>query len=546
MGGKGNIFVARDAWKSATTRLVLISSFGGVQAFQPFAKKFGSYNPSTKQWALPAKTASLMNSLPLIGKFIGTLICGPMIEKLGHRTSMFITCFTQIVGVVIQCTSHGTVQYTAGRIVIYLAVGLVENVVPTYQAEIAPAPLRGFFVGSIQLFLTFGSLIAGIINNEMAKYMSDFGWVFATAFQAVPGVIILCGLPFTPNSPRWLVQKDRANEAEEVLRKLRTQADNESGLCVLELTAMCEETQIVKQKDPWSPLFKGTNFRRTKYGHPSTHDGTNANQDSIAISIMALQQLTGVTFSSTYGPTFYKQEGLGNMAFTYAAINNGVSVVTAIMGMVILDMFGRRSVSLWGNIGQGLFLFLIGGLGAIANRSTSDTQGMVASFIIYAAILHMTLGPAAYITASEVGKSSLREKTMSISTAVNVVVSFVVVFTTPYLLNSSYAGLGPRLGFVWGGCAVLGAVWVWFCMPELKGRNLEEIDELFEARLPAWRFEKYETTGISHDIGALQGNHNALTTSKNAAVELRDVVENNHDLRMMQRDTKIGVGLTLQ
>lgn len=111
---------------------------------------------------------------------------------------MMATCVVQIIGVIIQATSKHAPQFTAGRIIIYAAVGLVENVVPTYQAEIAPAPLRGFFVGSIQLFLTFGSLVAGVVNNSMSHYKSDFGWIFATSFQALPAIIIMIGLPFTP------------------------------------------------------------------------------------------------------------------------------------------------------------------------------------------------------------------------------------------------------------------------------------------------------------------------------------------------------------
>ncbi len=221
---------------------------------------------------------------------------------------------------------------------------------------------------------------------------------------------------------------------------------------------------------------------------------------------MALQQLTGVTFSSSYGPTFYRQVGLGSMAFAYAAINNGVSVVTAIMGMIALDAFGRRDVTFWGNLVQALFLCLIGGLGSKANRTQSETNGMVASFILYAAALHATLGPAAYITAAEVGTAALREKTMAFSTAINVVVGFVVVFTTPYLLSEPYANLGPNLGYIWGGFAALGAVWVWFCMPELKGRSLEEIDQLFDAKISARKFASFETTGLSHDVALMEAN----------------------------------------
>jgi hypothetical protein len=103
-----------------------------------------------------------------------------------------------------------------GRVFTYAAVGLVENVsvlilsdhqtyqrvkvVPTYHSEISPAPLRGFFVGSIQLFLVFGSLFAGIVNNFMAKKMDDSGWQIATALQFAPALLILIGLPFTPST----------------------------------------------------------------------------------------------------------------------------------------------------------------------------------------------------------------------------------------------------------------------------------------------------------------------------------------------------------
>lgn len=127
-------------------------------------------------------------------------------------------------------------------------------------------------------------------------------------------------------------------------------------------------------------------------------------------------------------------------------------------------------------------------------------NGMVASFILYAAVIHAILGPAAYITAAEVGTATLREKTMAIATVFNVVVGFVVVYTTPYLLSTPGANLGAKLGYIWGAFAGVGAIWVWFFMPELKGRGLEEIDELFSAKLPAWRSKEFVGSGLGGAI----------------------------------------------
>ena len=321
----------------------------------------------------------------------------------------------------------------------------------------------------------------------MSKKTTDMGWQIATALQAAPAVLIISLLWFTPNSPRWLVFNDRHEEALKVVRSLRSKEDVDRGLPELEIASMREEGQVGKrEKAPWKDLFNRQNRRRT----------------GIACALMSFQQLTGVTFSSSYGPTFYRSVGLVDMAFIYAVINNATSVVTAMMAMVFLDMFGRRSLIIHGGWSQGAFLISIAALGRIANPTIHEQNGIVAGMQLYTCILHMTLGPGAYITAAEVGTQALREKTMAFSTALNVVVGFVVVFVTPYLLRS----IGSGTAYIWGGFAILSAVWAVFFMPELKGRNLEEIDQLFEADLPAWKFQKYETGGLTHELAMRENN----------------------------------------
>ncbi|KAM0210990.1 hypothetical protein ACHAQD_010455 [Fusarium lateritium] len=444
----------------------------------PFLKTFGSWNPDKEAYYLPSELQSLMNSLPLIGKFLGTIIVGPIIEKVGHRYAMALTCCIQVVGPIIQVTSKKAAQFIVGRVLVYTAVGLVENVVPTYQSEIAPGALRGFFVGSIQLCLTTGSLIAGIVNESMSRKTDNSGWQIATALQALPAVVILCLLYFTPNSPRWLTFNDRHEEALQVLRSIRRKEDVDNGLPELELTSMREEGQIGKrEKGPWKDLFRGRNLRRT---------------------------------GSSYGPTFYRSVGLADKAFVYAVVNNVTSVVTAMMAMVFLDMFGRRTLVVHGGWSQGAFLVAIAALGCIKSPNVNESNGIVAGMQLYTCILHMTLGPGAYITAAEVGTQALREKTMALATAINVVVGFVVVFCTPYGLRQ----FGSALAYIWAGFSFLSSVWAWFFMPELKGRNLEEIDQLFDANLPAWKFSKFETEGLTHELAVLENNADSKEADK--------------------------------
>ncbi|KAF5655595.1 sugar transporter [Fusarium sp. NRRL 25303] len=432
-----------------------------------------------------------MNSLQLLGKFLGTVIVGPIIEKIGRRYAMAMICIPQVIGPIIQVTSKKPAQFIVGRFLVYTAVGLVGNVVPTYQSEIAPGALRGFFVGSIQLCLTTGSLIAGIVNESMSRKTDNSGWQIATALQALPAVMILSMLYFTPNSPRWLTFNDRHEEALKVLRSIRRKEDVDRGLPELELASMREEGQIGKrEKGSWMDLFRGNNLRRT----------------GIACTIMSFQQLTGVTFSSSYGPTFYRSVGLADMAFVYAIVNNATSVVTAMMAMVFLDMFGRRTLVVHGGWSQGAFLVAIAALGRIKNPSVHESNGIVA-------------GPGAYITAAEVGTQTLREKTMALSTAINVVVGFGVVFDTPYGLRQ----FGSALAYIWGGFAFLSSVWARFFMPELKGRNLEEIDQLFDANLPAWKFSEYETEGLTHELTVLENGQDTKKVDDEVDLEASHV-----------------------
>lgn len=103
------------------------------------------------------------------------------------------------------------------------------------------------------------------------------------------------------DSPRWLISKNRRSDALKALKVFRPKQHVEDGRCELEIIAL-ENSDNMQEKAPWKALFNASNRRRT----------------SIALVIMSLQQLTGVTFSSSYGPTFYKQVGLGDMAFAYA------------------------------------------------------------------------------------------------------------------------------------------------------------------------------------------------------------------------------------
>ncbi|RSH95517.1 hypothetical protein EHS25_000609 [Saitozyma podzolica] len=461
--------------------------FGGVQAIPGFVARFGECN-AKGVCTLSASRVSLMQSIAFVGKIIGTSSAGPIIERFNHRNAMFFMCFCCFVGVVIEATSKHYAQYTVGRIVLYFAVGITENAVPTYQSEIVPAGARGAVVSSIQFFIAVGGFISSGVNKRFSTDKTDEGWLVATCLQALFPMLIAIGLPFVPISPRWLISKGRSEEAVRVLIKVRPKEDGDNGSCEAEVAAIDEALQHQVDKGPWLDLFRGTNARRTM----------------IASVVFAFAQFTGQAFTSQYGPRFYTTVGLGSMAFTYSLINSAIGLLTCGIAMIAMDRVGRRPILIFGGIVQGIFLFLIAGLGLLKNPSTNVSHFFVACVILFSALYAATWGATLYLLAAEIGTARLREKTMAFSSSVNVLAAFIVSFTLPYLLNSPYANLQSNIGWIYGSFAFAAGAFAYFCVPETKNRALEELDACFEERISARKFSSFVATGAAAQVAVLE------------------------------------------
>lgn len=110
-------------------------------------------------------------------------------------------------------------------------------------------------------------------------------------------------------------------------------------------------------------------------------------------------------------------------------------------------------------------------------------QGLIASY--------------AWLAGGEIPSQRLRSYTFGLAAAVGFFAAWLTTFTAPYFINPAALNWGPRYGFIWFPSCLIGAVWVFFFLPETKGRTLEEIDELFEAKVPARKWSGYKTTGAN-------------------------------------------------
>ncbi|KAL1856418.1 hypothetical protein VTK73DRAFT_8293 [Phialemonium thermophilum] len=460
------------------------SSFGGILANPGFLRQFAPYHEKTKTHAFDSTHTSLISSLPFIGKFLGCLLAGPAIEKFGHRPVFQGLSVVSVVGI-ITGHRHGYAQFLVGRIIVYISVGLVEVDVTTYQAEIVPGPVRGLVVVSLQLFLNAGNIVATGVNKAFSKSTTNVGWQTVTGIQFLFPILIVAFTFFIPDSPRWLLSKDRDDEALAALCRLRSKEDVEAGHCQAELGAIKEALQEQVHKAPWTDLFRGANLRRTL----------------LVVVYYFFQQTTGQAFISTYQTTFYKTNGFAAQAFTYPVINSCLTFLAVLPGMYLVDVFGRRPALLISFFFQAFWIFMLAGLGGKSNRTSSENNTIVASFMLFAFFYNMSGASVPYLLGSEIPNSALREKTQSLGTSWNVVWAFVTNFVIPYIIADIHFGVG----WVFGGISVLALVFTFFFLPETKGRALEEIDAIFEVPFNPFRKTAVPFTDAERRIGAYEG-----------------------------------------
>lgn len=236
------------------------------------------------------------------------------------------------------------------------------------------------------------------------------------------------------------------------------------------------------EQGKWVELFNKMNRKRT----------------AVVIGVNIFQQVTGQAFVSSYSSIFIS--GLGTVnAFTMAVVNLCCYLVTMGIGLYLNDRVGRRPLLLISGGVQFAAIMTMGGLGLVNDPSYSVKVAIVAMVTIFGCGFIFAWAPLTYVVTTEVAPLRLRDATQRTASIVNVFFQFAVNFTIPYLLYAPYANLNSKVGFIFGAFSFLAMVFTYFCIPECKGKSLEEIDVLFHQGVPLRKFGSYHTEDIEMD-----------------------------------------------
>ena len=409
------------------------------------------------------------------GAFLGSIVAFFLGSKLGRRMSLLFGLSITTAGAVVQCSATGYAQLIVGRIVTGLGVGVMTSTVGLWQGEIVPAKTRGFYL-TLQVFLGahWGLFLAQWINYGFSSHAGRVAFVFPLAFQFVFLVLaialILCGLP---ESPRWLYNVGRRQEAFEVLLRLEsskhepTRRENaKSRYLEIEEAYKLERRNAPNQ---YTALFKGgptQNFRRV----------------CLACATMTFHQLTGVNTVTYYMPTLIERY-IGASQGTSLWITGILSTVdlpTDFVGIFTVDRFGRR-VYLWGGAAFQCIMFIV----VASVLASQDALGahkagvitVVFLFLFFACFSMSWLGPS-WAYPAEILPLHIREKGLALGNVFYWAFQVMIVEVTPIAINN----IGYKFYIILAVFNACIAVTVYFFWPETKGLSLEEIDFYFAER----------------------------------------------------------------
>ncbi|KAL1303110.1 hypothetical protein AAFC00_006548 [Neodothiora populina] len=474
-------------------------TIGGILGMRYWQELFATNGRSE----ITASEESLIVSILSAGTFFGALFAAPLADAVGRRLGLILsTAIVFNVGVILQTAATAQPMFIAGRFFAGLGVGLISAMIPLYQSETAPKWIRGTIVGTYQLAITIGLLLAAIVNNS-TKHREDTGsYRIPIAVQFAWAIIIVVGMLFLPETPRFLIKKDKHDKAVVALARIRRLDPTDPAISeeLAEIEANYRYELSVTEKSMFS-MFRGTVGKRLATG----------------CAIQALQQLTGVNFIFYYGTAYFQRSGFEN-EFIIQIITNCVNVVSTFPGLYLVEKMGRRNLLLMGAVGMCVCEFIVAITGTVAGTTDLAAQNAAIAFVcIYIFFFASTWGPTAWVVTGELFPLSVRAKCLSMTTATNWLLNFAIAYATPYLVDEENANLQSKVFFIWGSFCAVCAVFVWFCIYETKGLSLEQVDELYGMVSKAWESKKFRPALSFQDVEDVdKGRKMSLTEASDA------------------------------
>lgn len=417
-----------------------------------------------------------------IGCAVGGIFFSKIADLYGRRVGIMFAMVIYVVGIIIQIASqHAWYQIVIGRAIAGLGVGTVSVVSPMFIGESAPKAIRGTMVVCFQLFITMGIFLGYCTTYGTKNYTDSRQWRIPLGLCFAWAIILISGMVFMPESPRYLVEKNRIEEAKLSIAK----SNNISP----EDPACYHEVQLIQAGVDRERLAGSASWGQLFTGKPKM-----LMRVITGVMLQSLQQLTGDNYFFYYGTTIFKAVGLTD-SFQTSIVIGIVNFASTFVGIWTIEKFGRRQCLLVG-AGCMFICFIIYAVLGSTNlyidgydgpSRTSTGDAMIFITCLYIFFFAATWAGGVYCIVSEIYPLRIRSKAMSVATAANWIWGFLISFFTPFITSAIHF----YYGFVFAGCLIFAFFYVYFFVMETKGLSLEEVDELYASGVTAMSSSKW-------------------------------------------------------
>ncbi|KAJ5798532.1 Sugar transporter STL1 [Penicillium pulvis] len=465
---------------------------------------------------------ALITAVYEAGCLFGAMFALFTADRLGRRRMVMAGATIMIIGVVIQVTSFvdhlPLLQFMFGRVITGIGNGMNTSTIPTYQAECSRTSNRGLLICIEGGIIAIGTAIAYWIDFGASYGPPGLTWRFPIAFQIVFGLVIVVGMYFLPDSPRYLISRGKVHEGEYALAAL-------AG-CEIEDQETQLQKQLVIESIEAAGVAEGAGYRDLLTGGRTQH----FRRMLIGSSSQIAQQLSGCNAVIYYLPVLM-QNSL-NMDTFMSDILSGVNMIVyaifATFSWFFIEKIGRRKLFIGGMAGQMVSMIIV--FACLIPGTAGPAKGAVFGLFLYMAFFGAAMLPLPWLYPAEISPIRTRAKANAVSTCSNWLFNFTVVMITPVMISS--IGWGTYLFF-----AAWNAVFIpvmYFFYPETAGRSLEEIDIIFAKgycekisyvkaarELPKLTDEEVEAKALEYGFGDLghpedleKGGHNSSSSDE--------------------------------
>jgi len=414
----------------------------------------GANEPIKQLWnTSPLFHGTFIMSMALWGTVVGALLGGIPADKFGRRKTLFWIGVLFLVSALGSSFAPDEYTFSFFRFIGGLGVGASSVVAPMYISEISTAHNRGKLVALYQFNIVFGIFIAYFSNLALQGVGGDNDWRWMLGVEAIPALIFCLMILGVPRSPRWLMLK-KGNEAE-ALKVLDSVYSIEVAKTKLEEI----KNEIVGSVKKTSNVFSRI------YSFPLM----------LAFLVAFFNQLSGINFLLYYAPEIFGRAGIENpfLASVYVGLAN---LVFTIIGMSLIDKFGRRQLLIIGSVGYIISLSVV----AWAFKTDASATILLTFIIIFVASHAIGQGAIIWVFISEIFPNKVRAMGNSFGCGTHWVFAALITLLTPVFLDEK-AGIlkdDPWIIFAFfAGMMCLQLLFAIFIMPETKGLSLEELSK---------------------------------------------------------------------